>query len=112
MGCIPWIAQREVLKGNFITLQNQMNYAGLNRYNPVTKKITHYQSSNGFPDSICWNDCISRDGVLWISTQGSDLLYRVDPFHKSIDSVPTVNQAVSFLEDREGYLWVGTRGSG
>ncbi|MFI5187505.1 MAG: two-component regulator propeller domain-containing protein [Chitinophagales bacterium] len=86
--------------------------AGINRYNPVTKKITHYQPSNGFPDSTSWNDYISRDGVLWISTEASGLLYRVDPFHKSIYSIPTVNQALSFLEDREGYLWVGTFGSG
>jgi len=86
--------------------------AGLNRYNPVTKKITHYQSGNGFPDSTCWNDCISRDGVLWIATQGSGLLYRVDPFNRSIYSIPTITQALSFLEDKEGYLWVGTRRSG
>ena len=82
--------------------------AGINRYDPVTKKITHYQSGNGFPDSTCWNGFISRDGVLWISTQDSKLLYRVDPFHKSIYSIPTVNRALSFLEDRKGYLWVGT----
>ena len=88
------------------------NFAGINRYNPVTKKITHYQSGNGFPDSTCWNDYISQDGVLWISTATSELLYRVDPFHKSIYSIPTVNQALSFMEDKEGYLWVGTWGSG
>jgi signal transduction histidine kinase/ligand-binding sensor domain-containing protein len=86
--------------------------AGINRYNPVTKKITHYQSNNGFPDSTCWNSFISQDGVLWISTVGSELLYRVDPFQKSIHTIPTGNQALSFLEDREGYLWVGTYGSG
>ncbi|MEO5582573.1 MAG: two-component regulator propeller domain-containing protein [Saprospiraceae bacterium] len=86
--------------------------AGINRYNPVTKKITHYQASNGFPDSSCWNDCISHDGVLWIATQASGLLYRVDPFHKSIDSIPTFSQALTFMEDKEGYLWVGTVGSG
>src|SRR5213075_2907386 len=86
--------------------------AGINRYNPVTKKITHYQASNGFPDSSCWNGCISRDGVLWIATQASGLLYRVDPFHKSIDSIPTFSQALTFMEDKEGYLWVGTQGSG
>jgi ligand-binding sensor domain-containing protein len=86
--------------------------AGINRYNPVTKKITHYQSGNGFPDSTCWNDCISHDGVLWISTDASGLLYRVDPFHKSIYSIPTINRALSFLEDKDGYLWVGTQGSG
>ena len=86
--------------------------AGINRYNPVTKKITHYQSGNGFPDSTCWNGFVSHDGVLWISTQNSNLLYRVDPFHKSIHSIPTVDWALSFLEDKEGYLWVGTFGSG
>ena len=86
--------------------------AGINRYNPVTKKITHYQSGNGFPDSTCWNGFISHDGVLWISTEDSKLLYRVDPFHKSIYSIPTVDWALSFLEDKEGYLWVGTGGSG
>jgi ligand-binding sensor domain-containing protein len=86
--------------------------AGINRYDPVTKKITHYQSGNGFPDSTCWNGFISHDGVLWISTQNSGLLYRVDPFHKSIYSIPTINRALSFLEDRKGYLWVGTGGNG
>ena len=86
--------------------------AGINRYNPFTKKITHYQSDKGFPDSTCWNDCISHDGVLWISTEDSKLLYRVDPFHKSFYSIPTVDWAFTFLEDREGYLWVGTAGSG
>jgi class 3 adenylate cyclase/ligand-binding sensor domain-containing protein len=85
--------------------------SGINRYDPVTRKITHYQSSNGFPDSTCWNSYISHDGVLWISTVGSERLYRVDPFHKSIHTIPTGNRALSFLEDREG-LWVGTYGSG
>jgi len=78
--------------------------SGINRYNPVTKKIAHYQSGNGFPDSTCWNSFVSRDGVLWISTEGSGLLYRVDPFHESIRAIPTGNQALSFLEDSEGYL--------
>jgi len=86
--------------------------AGINRYDPVTKKITHYQSGNGFPDSTCWNSFLSHDGVLWVSTDDSKLLYRVDPFHKSIYSIPTVNRALSFLEDRKGYLWVGTGGNG
>jgi len=86
--------------------------AGINRYDPVTKKITHYESGNGFPDSTCWNGFISRDGVLWISTEDSKLLYRADPFHKSIYSIPTINLAVSFLEDRKGYLWVATGGNG
>ena len=88
------------------------NSAGLNRYDPVTKKMNHYQASKGFPDSTCWNAYISRDGVLWISTGGSNLLYRVDPFFKSVRTIPTLTRALSFLEDSTGNLWVGTFGNG
>lgn len=86
--------------------------AGINRYDPVTKKISHYQSGNGFADSTCWNGFISQDGVLWIATEDSRLLYRADPFHESIDSLSTVNHATSYVEDKEGHLWVGSLGSG
>ena len=86
--------------------------AGINRYDPVAKKITHYQSGNGFPDNSCWTSFLSQDGVLWISTETSKLLYRVDPFHQSIKSISTVNVARDFLEDAKGYLWVATRGNG
>ena len=82
------------------------NSAGISRYDAVTKKATHYQPSNGFPDSTCWSGYISRDGVLWISTIGSALLYRVDPFHKSLHSIPTVNRALSFLKDTK-WIFMG-----
>src|SRR5213078_2184695 len=47
-------------------------YAGLVRYDPATKEITHYDSSdksrrNGFPDNSGWCAYTSRDGSLWIS---------------------------------------------
>src|SRR5258706_15990590 len=86
--------------------------AGLNRYDPVAKKITHYQSGNGFPDSTCWTSFLSNDGVLWISTEGSKLLFRVDPFHGYINSISTGSVARDFVEDKKGYLWVATRGNG
>ena len=86
--------------------------AGINRYDTVTKKVTHYQSGNGFPDSSCWTSFLSHDGVLWISTENSKLLYRVDPSHRSINSISTVDVARDFVEDKKGYLWVATRGNG
>ena len=86
--------------------------AGMNRYDTVTKKITHYQSGNGFPDSTCWTSFLSHDGVLWISTENSKLLYRVDPSYRSINSISTFSVARDFVEDKKGYLWVATRGNG
>jgi len=87
--------------------------AGINRYDPVTKKITHDQSGNGFPDSTCWTSFLSHDGVLWISTENSELLYRLDPSHRSsINGISTVDVARDFVEDKNGYLWVATRGNG
>jgi len=85
--------------------------SGMNRYDYTTKKITHFENSNGFPDSTSWDAFTSRDGELWIATESGNL-YRVDPFHKTIRSINTVDEAWSFLEDKQGYLWVGTKGNG
>jgi signal transduction histidine kinase/ligand-binding sensor domain-containing protein len=87
-------------------------WSGINRYDTLTKKITHYEASNGFPDKSSWNAFESRDGALWISTQ-EDNLYRVDPFHRPIKrrtSTPTI--PLCFLDDNEGNLWVGTEEGG
>ena len=62
--------------------------SGLNRYDTLTKKITHYQGSNGFPDNSGWNGYQSRDGVLWITTEEANL-YRVDPFQQPINHTKT-----------------------
>ena len=103
--------------------------SGLNRYDTLTKKITHYQRSNGFPDNSGWNGYQSRDGVLWITTEEANL-YRVDPFRQPINHTKTDGSGKtgmklkrgtrsgrsggtsSILEDKNGYLWVGTWGHG
>src|SRR5260221_6457972 len=38
--------------------------AGINRYDPILKKTTHFESSNGFPSGTAWNAFVSRDSVL------------------------------------------------
>jgi signal transduction histidine kinase/ligand-binding sensor domain-containing protein len=89
---------------------------GIERYNPFTKKITHFYNDslriNGFADSTTWTAFASRDGTLWIATEYSFLLYRVDAFSKVLMHISTGSIANSFVEDKNGYLWVGTEGNG
>ncbi|HMG88844.1 MAG TPA: two-component regulator propeller domain-containing protein, partial [Chryseolinea sp.] len=80
--------------------------SGINRYDPITKLVTHYEGSNGFPDRSGWRAYTSRDGVLWLSTQESNL-FRVDPLRKSIRKITTGSPVLRFLEDKES-LWIGT----
>jgi signal transduction histidine kinase/ligand-binding sensor domain-containing protein len=87
-------------------------WSGINRYDTLTKKITHYEASNGFPDNSGWNAFESRDGALWISTQ-EDNLYRVDPFYRPIKRrTNTPTMPLCFLDDNDGNLWVGTEEGG
>ena len=68
-------------------------WSGINRYNPFTKKMTHYDSTLGFPDRSGWNAFLSRDGVLWISTEQGNL-YRVEPFRKTVSTTITGTERV------------------
>ncbi|WP_336517137.1 two-component regulator propeller domain-containing protein [Pollutibacter soli] len=81
--------------------------SGINRYDAITKKITHYENSNGFPDKYIWNGFQSRDGVIWLSTQENHL-FRVNPFRQSFSNTPTTDPVFRFFEDDEGFLWAGT----
>ncbi len=86
---------------------------GISRYDPIAKKITRYESSNGYPDRSGWAAYKSNDGVLWISAQEtSPNLYRVDPSLKNLKNIITGNKALSLLEDNERYLWTGVQETG
>jgi signal transduction histidine kinase/ligand-binding sensor domain-containing protein len=81
--------------------------SGINRYDTASKKITHYELSNGFPDKTGWMAYTSRDGVLWISTQENNL-YRIDPFRKKINNIIIGGNGVGdILEDKQGSVWIG-----
>ncbi len=84
--------------------------AGLNRYDPITKKVTHYSyldKMSGFTDNTGWYAYTSRDGVLWISTEEANL-YRLDPFRKNISHFDVQSPVYAFYEDTSGALWLGT----
>ena len=87
-------------------------YSGMNRYDYGTKKITHFEGSNGFKDSTEWSGFTSNDGVVWISTQNSYLLYRAVPTPKSIVTVNAGTNVNCFAEDNEGFIWAGTTDKG
>lgn len=87
--------------------------AGVNRYDPTTKKTIHFEASNGYPDKGAWMAFTSTDGVLWMSAQElNPNLYRVDPSANSLKDVLTGNKALSFHEDKDGILWVGIEETG
>jgi len=85
-------------------------YSGMNRYDTATKKITHYEKSNGFPNAGSWNAFTSHEGAFWITTE-QDSVYRVDPFYKPIPKIQTNGMVTTFLEDNDN-LWVGVFGDG
>jgi len=85
---------------------------GMNRYDPVTKKITHFGSSSDQPgnlkDRSCWWACPSRDGQLWIATQEPHL-YRVDLFTNTIPLHETsAGRIHTFYQESPRVLWLGT----
>jgi signal transduction histidine kinase/ligand-binding sensor domain-containing protein len=80
--------------------------SGMNRYDTATKKITHYESSNGYPDKNCWAGYESRDGVLWLSsTDPVGFLYRWVPEKNNIRDIPTLNFISCIAEDNQGSIW-------
>jgi len=80
--------------------------SGINRYDPIAKKITHYESSNGYPDKSCWAALSSRDGVLWLSsTDQGGFLFRVDPEINQIKSISSTENIICVYEDNESNLW-------
>lgn len=91
-------------------------HQGITRYDPVAKVITHFVGDKitpmGFADSTTWCAFTSRDGTLWIATETSGLLYSVDAFRRSINTISTGAEATSFVEDKNGYLWAATDGNG
>ena len=82
-------------------------WSGIHRYDTLTKKFTLYNSANGFPDTSSWTGYLSRDGVLWIGTEDSHVLYKSLLFPKSINKINTGTWVRDFLESNNN-LWIST----
>lgn len=84
-------------------------WTGINRYDPDSKAMTHYEDSYGFADRSGWAAFLSHDGALWISTQENNL-YRVDMLPGVVRHTPLKNEAEAhrFLEDAQGNFWIAS----
>jgi ligand-binding sensor domain-containing protein len=85
----------------------------ITRYDPRTKKTTHYQEFNndGRAMQEVAGGFTSREGVLWLTTW-SGHIYRFDPFRGSISHFSAHSIVKSIYEEVSGELWLGTMGDG
>jgi signal transduction histidine kinase/ligand-binding sensor domain-containing protein len=89
------------------------NTSGINRYDTASRKIIHFESSNGYPDKGCFIAYTSRDGVLWLGSYSeTPFLYRVDPSFDMIKMIIRGSTANCIVEDKQGFLWMGVTGQG
>ena len=92
--------------------------AGLDAYDRVTRRLTHYGAEAGRPGSLSNPRVFAlhedRQGTLWVGTEHG--LNRLDPatgtftvyHHDPADPGSLSGDAISAIfEDREGALWVG-----
>lgn len=84
-------------------------WAGICRYDPATRTITRYNRSNGYDDNTSWNAFVSREGLLWLSSN-KPALYRVDAARKVFGSVTvrprnSTANIIRMLENEDGTLW-------
>ena len=94
---------------------------GINVYDPATQKVSHYgtdpNSKEKIQDNNFWTAFKSRDGIIWITTWGSDL-YKINPYQVKVPNIlsNTVfntssfnnNSVFAFAEDKSQYLWLGS----
>ncbi|HYK44229.1 MAG TPA: two-component regulator propeller domain-containing protein, partial [Parafilimonas sp.] len=86
-----------------------MSGGWITRYDPETKKVTHYNSIN---DDVQAMQSVSggfksHEGVLWITTW-SGAIFTLDPFRNDIHHFATGSIVHAIHEDLSGTLWIGT----
>lgn len=94
---------------------------GLNRYDPVTGKFTHFIHDNSNPQSLGNNQIsalLPDEKGMWIGTEyGLDYFeYESNTFkhYRSTDSPATLssNLITAIFKDKSGALWIGTLNAG
>lgn len=100
---------------------------GLNKYDPVTKKVTHFgnlfrednvvvkDTSSGFNETSPWQAFSSSDGTFWITSYSYPNLgnlYYQNPFKPHIPHYSTGKQTTGFVQENDSILYISSYGGG
>jgi signal transduction histidine kinase/ligand-binding sensor domain-containing protein len=84
---------------------------GINRYDPVSQKITHFgndaDKSGTFPDNSSWWGYASSDGLVWVATEEENL-FKIDLHNIHIPHFQVDDLNRSLLEEAPFFMWMGT----
>jgi ligand-binding sensor domain-containing protein/signal transduction histidine kinase len=80
---------------------------------PVSRTLGHqaWSSENGLPQNSVHQIIQTRDGYLWIATEGGVARFngtQFKVFNRENEPVFTSNDTCCLTEDRNGVLWIGT----
>lgn len=98
-------------------------FAGLNKYDPRTEKITHYtvsEDEGSLSHSSIWAVLKDQQGTIWLSTYFGGVNYFNPEYniHKEYKYSKTEKKGLSspiigrMTEDNKGQLWICTEGAG
>ncbi|MBC2839781.1 sensor histidine kinase [Robiginitalea sp. SC105] len=96
---------------------------GVNRYDPVNKKVTHYGAATENPEGVienedwdafarsnsAWCALASDEGIIWIMTEEKPRLFKIDLFWNDFPIIKE-NQVKDFYEESPNILWKASEG--
>ena len=85
---------------------------GINRYDPVSQKITYFgndaDKTGTFPDNSGWWAHASSDGLVWLTTQQENL-FKIDLHNIHIPHFNVDDLNRSLMEEEPFFMWMGTK---
>ncbi|MGB5665264.1 MAG: two-component regulator propeller domain-containing protein, partial [Maribacter sp.] len=86
---------------------------GINRYDPVSQKITYFgnnaDSSGTFLDNSGWCARATSDGLVWLATEDGENLFKIDLQNIHIPHIEVDGLNRSLVEEAPFIMWMGTR---
>ena len=88
---------------------------GIIRWDPRTKTTMHYGTEGilqgDLTENSSWAAYVSTDGIIWLTTQQSNL-YKIDPYIHTISDISASGNIKAVLEKGDTDFWIGTWANG